>query len=408
MRTIKLVVIGASGVGKTSLRGQYISGRFSTGYRATIGADFITKSLPDPKTPSEVISLQIWDTAGQERFSSLSSAFFRGADAVLLMFDVSVPETMHALTKWWEEFKHRAPVSDEEVDNFCCVVVGNKMDLLQPGVGVTAEEAQKFVQELVPLSEPEPELLVAEHMEGEIVVDPISGEDEDIIPEDEHEHELEHEAYTSPSLLAPSARIDIKHRRKLSKSRSRSSTPHTSTSLYGTFRSGVTSFHTPSSSLSDIYASARSSPLPGSQPGSPARVRRMTSLSSTTTITTSSSSSAATITPSLFTRSQRPPTPTPPQLDPDPDLNLPPTLPDPPDTGPKLFFTSAKTGTGVSDAFEYIAVRVVKKWEYEEAVEARTVHMRDESDGDTVRLGLGLGLEDVRRKWKAPGVCCGQ
>lgn len=401
MRTIKLVVIGASGVGKTSLRGQYISGRFSTGYRATIGTDFITKSLPDPKTPSEVISLQIWDTAGQERFSSLSSAFFRGADAVLLMFDVSAPETMHALTKWWEEFKHRAPVSDEEVDNFCCVVVGNKMDLLQPGVGVTAEEAQKFVQELVPLSEPEPDSLVTEHVEGEIMVDPISGEDEDIIPEHEHEHE----AYTGPSLLTPSARIDIKNHRKLSKSRSRSSTPHAGTSLYGTFRSGVTSFHTPSSSLSDIYASARSSPLPGSQPGSPARVRRMTSLSSTTTITTTSSSSALTITPSLFTRSQRPPTPpTPAQLD--TDLSLPSTLPDPPDTGPKLFFTSAKTGTGVNDAFEYIVLRVVKKWEYEEAVEARTFHMRDESDGDTVRLGLGL--EDGRRKWKAPGVCCGQ
>jgi Ras-related protein Rab-7A len=396
MRTIKLVVIGASGVGKTSLRGQYISGRFSTGYRATIGADFITKSLPDPKTPTELISLQIWDTAGQERFSSLSSAFFRGADAVLLMFDVSAPETMHALTKWWEEFKHRAPVSDEEADKFCCVVVGNKMDLLQPGIGVTVEEAQKFVQELVPLSEPEPEPQVAELVEGEILVDPILGEDEDIIPE----HELELGPDTNTSLLAPSARIDIKHHRKLSKSRSRSSTRHASTSLYGTFRSGVTSFHTPSSSLSDIYASARSSPLPGSQPESPARVRRMTSLSSTTTITTTSSSSALTITPSLFARSQRPTTP------PYADLPLPSTLPTPPDTGPKLFFTSAKTGTGVSDAFEYIALRVVKKWEYEEAVEAMTFHVRDESDGDTVRLGLGL--EDGKRKWNAPGGCCRQ
>ncbi|KAG2031867.1 small GTPase superfamily [Suillus americanus] len=128
MRTIKLVVIGASEARLLSVVRSYISGCFSTGYHATIGADFITKSLPDPKTPTNVISLQIWDTAGQERFSSLSSAFFRGADAVLLMFDLSAPETMHALTKWWEEFKHRVPVSDEEVDNFCCVVVGNRMD----------------------------------------------------------------------------------------------------------------------------------------------------------------------------------------------------------------------------------------------------------------------------------------
>ncbi|KAG1778673.1 ras-domain-containing protein [Suillus placidus] len=243
MRTIKLVVIGASGIGKTSLRGQYISGRFSTcSYRATIGADFITKSLPDPKTPSEIIFLQTW----AKNVSPPSSAFFRGADAVLLMFDVSAPETMHALTKWWEEFKHRAPVSDEEVNNFCCVVVGNKMDLYRS------------------------------------------------IPP------------------RPSARIDIQNHRKPSKSRSRSSTPHASTSLYGTFRSGVTSFHTPSSSLSDVYAGARSSPLPG-----------------------------------LFMKGQRPTT----LPQPDPDLSLPSALPDLPDTGPKLFFTSAKTGTGVSDTF---------------------------------------------------------
>ncbi|KAG2339948.1 hypothetical protein BDR05DRAFT_834555, partial [Suillus weaverae] len=117
--------------------------------------------------------------------------------------------------------------------------------------------------------------------------------------------------------------------------------------------------------------------------------------------TTTSSSSALTITPSLFMKGQR--STTPPQ--PDPDLSLPSALPDLPDIGPKLFFTSAKTGTGVSDAFEYIALRVVKKWEYEEAVEARTVHVRDESDGDTVRLGLGL--DDGRRKWKTSGVCCG-
>ncbi|KAG0701099.1 ras-domain-containing protein [Suillus ampliporus] len=392
MRTVKLVVIGASGVGKTSLRGQYISGRFSTGYRATIGADFITKSLPDPENPSEIISLQIWDTAGQERFSSLSSAFFRGADAVLLMFDVSVPETMHALTKWWTEFKQRAPISDEEVDNFCCVIVGNKMDLIQPGIGITMEEAQKFVQELVPLPAPEPPQS-ADSAVGEIMVeDPIAEDGEGTVDE----HELD----SDPSLLTPSARIDIQNRHNLSKSRSRSSTRRASTTGFGTFRSGLTSFHTPSSSVSDVYASARSSPLPGSPPGSPARVRRMTSLSSTTT---TSSSSALTITPSLFMKGQRATTPPTPPL---PDVPDAPgfCLPEPPDSGPKLFFTSAKTGSGVSEAFEYIALRVVRKWEYEEAVDARTFHIRDASDDDTVRLGL----DDGGRKRNTPGACCGR
>ncbi|KAJ7655469.1 P-loop containing nucleoside triphosphate hydrolase protein, partial [Mycena rosella] len=134
MPTFKVVVIGASGVGKTSLRGQYISARFSTSYRATIGADFITKTLPPPPSSppnSEPTTLQIWDTAGQERFASLAAAFFRGADAAVLMYDVTRPETLTALTTWWAEFCARAPVSEEDVrrGRFCVVVVGNKCDL---------------------------------------------------------------------------------------------------------------------------------------------------------------------------------------------------------------------------------------------------------------------------------------
>ncbi|KAJ7865165.1 P-loop containing nucleoside triphosphate hydrolase protein, partial [Mycena olivaceomarginata] len=129
MPTFKVVVIGASGVGKTSLRGQ-VSSRFSTSYRATIGADFITKTLPAPPfaPDDEPITLQIWDTAGQERFSSLASAFFRGADAAILMYDVTAPDTLYALRKWWDEFKDKAPVREEEMSGFCVAVVGNKVD----------------------------------------------------------------------------------------------------------------------------------------------------------------------------------------------------------------------------------------------------------------------------------------
>ena len=102
------------------------------------------------------------DTAGQERFSGLSSAFFRGADAVILMFDVNQPQTLGALTKWWDDFRDKAPVSDERVEEFCCVVVGNKVDIAQ-GVGsegsgsragrgeiVTEAEAREFIQTIVP------------------------------------------------------------------------------------------------------------------------------------------------------------------------------------------------------------------------------------------------------------------
>ncbi|KAJ7478730.1 P-loop containing nucleoside triphosphate hydrolase protein, partial [Mycena galericulata] len=134
MPTFKVVVIGASGVGKTSIRGQYISSRFSTSYRATIGADFITKTLPSPfpspngVDPAEPVTLQIWDTAGQERFSSLASAFFRGADAAVLLYDVTRPETLHALSKWWAEFREKAPVEEGELPGFCVAVVGNKVD----------------------------------------------------------------------------------------------------------------------------------------------------------------------------------------------------------------------------------------------------------------------------------------
>ena len=104
MLTVKLVVIGASGVGKTSLRNQvcapksaeiqahgpqYISGRFSTGYRATIGADFIAKTLPHPTQPDQVVTLQIWvnilpsTPSVRQADSRLSHVGHRWARAVL-------------------------------------------------------------------------------------------------------------------------------------------------------------------------------------------------------------------------------------------------------------------------------------------------------------------------------------
>lgn len=78
---LKVIILGDSSVGKTSLMNQYVNRKFSNQYKATIGADFLTKELTvDDRT----VTMQIWDTAGQERFQSLGVAFYRGADCCVL------------------------------------------------------------------------------------------------------------------------------------------------------------------------------------------------------------------------------------------------------------------------------------------------------------------------------------
>ena len=73
-------------VGKTSLMNQYVNKKFSSQYKATIGADFLTKEV---MVEDRLVTMQIWDTAGQERFQSLGVAFYRGADACVLVYDLT-------------------------------------------------------------------------------------------------------------------------------------------------------------------------------------------------------------------------------------------------------------------------------------------------------------------------------
>eukprot|EP01084_Bolivina_argentea_P085713 154932_1 len=94
---LKVIVLGDSGVGKTSLMSRWVHKKFDGRYKATIGADFLTKEIP---VGDKLVSIQVWDTAGQERFASLGVAFYRGADAVILVYDVSDITSFENLTKW--------------------------------------------------------------------------------------------------------------------------------------------------------------------------------------------------------------------------------------------------------------------------------------------------------------------
>jgi len=121
---LKVIILGDSGVGKTSLMNQYVNRKFSNQYKATIGADFLTKEV---MVDDRMVTMQIWDTAGQERFQSLGVAFYRGADCCVLVYDVTTPSTFKTLDSWRDEFLIQASPRDPE--NFPFVVIGNKIDL---------------------------------------------------------------------------------------------------------------------------------------------------------------------------------------------------------------------------------------------------------------------------------------
>ncbi|GAB4847684.1 hypothetical protein Ancab_026746 [Ancistrocladus abbreviatus] len=111
---LKVIVLGDVGVGKTSLINQYVHKKFSYQYKATIGADFVTKEL---QIDGKLVSLQIWDTAGQERFQSLGAAFFRGSDCCVLVYDVNNLKSFDALQHWRDEFIKQ--VAEKRAKEWC-------------------------------------------------------------------------------------------------------------------------------------------------------------------------------------------------------------------------------------------------------------------------------------------------
>merc|ERR1712100_304095 len=125
---LKVIILGDSSVGKTSLMNMYVNRKFNNQYKATIGADFLTKEVMVTHNGDQrLVTMQIWDTAGQERFQSLGVAFYRGADACILVFDLTSKKSFDNLDTWREEFLVQSGPSDSA--NFPFVVLGNKVDL---------------------------------------------------------------------------------------------------------------------------------------------------------------------------------------------------------------------------------------------------------------------------------------
>jgi len=137
---LKVIILGDSGVGKTSLMNQYVNKKFTANYKATIGADFLTKDIV---IDGHQVTMQIWDTAGQERFQSLGVAFYRGADCCVLVYDITQAPSFKSLDSWRDEFLIQA--SPRDPANFPFVLVGNKLDN-EASRAVSTKRAQQWCE----------------------------------------------------------------------------------------------------------------------------------------------------------------------------------------------------------------------------------------------------------------------
>ncbi|KGO35840.1 Drug/metabolite transporter [Penicillium expansum] len=149
-----------------------VNKKFSGSYKATIGADFLTKEV---LVDDRLVTMQIWDTAGQERFQSLGVAFYRGADCCVLVYDVNNSKSFEALDSWRDEFLIQASPRDPEsfpfvsgvptflfliscataagkndmlvrADGYVQVVIGNKIDVEESKRMISSKRAMTFCQ----------------------------------------------------------------------------------------------------------------------------------------------------------------------------------------------------------------------------------------------------------------------
>ena len=130
---LKILILGDSSVGKTSLLLKYADGYFPTIYVATIGVEYKIKQI---NVNGLDINLQIWDTAGQERFRSITQNFMKGADGIMYVYDITEKSSFDNLKNWIRQ-------SEDSTEGFKKIIVGNKSDL-ELDRNVPKESLQKF------------------------------------------------------------------------------------------------------------------------------------------------------------------------------------------------------------------------------------------------------------------------
>mmetsp|Transcript_8112 Transcript_8112/g.12110 ORF Transcript_8112/g.12110 Transcript_8112/m.12110 type:complete len:173 (+) Transcript_8112:96-614(+) len=137
-REVKVVLLGDTGVGKSSLVLRFVTNNFKPYSESTIGASFMSKMIMVDGKP---IKFQIWDTAGQEKYHSLAPMYYRGAAAAIIVYDITRANTFKTLKNWVDELKAQGP------HEIAIAVAGNKADL-EDQREVESAAASAYAQEI--------------------------------------------------------------------------------------------------------------------------------------------------------------------------------------------------------------------------------------------------------------------
>lgn len=136
---LKLIVVGDSGTGKSSLLHRFVSDTYAEEHSPTIGVEF-GATITD--VGGQSVKLQIWDTAGQERYRSVTRSYYRGAAGCCIVYDITKRQSFESVPQWLEDVRHL--IADDAV----LMLIGNKSDLQHHGMRqVQHNEASVFAQE---------------------------------------------------------------------------------------------------------------------------------------------------------------------------------------------------------------------------------------------------------------------
>lgn len=135
---VKSIIIGDSGVGKSSLLYRFSDQDWNPHYIATIGVDFKVMTF---ERSNKVVKLQLWDTAGQERFRTITHSYYRGAHGIMLVFDVTNPESFENVATWMKDVRRFG------IDGAPMILIGNKTDCVGKRL-ITAEQGEALAAQI--------------------------------------------------------------------------------------------------------------------------------------------------------------------------------------------------------------------------------------------------------------------